>query len=222
MRSFQIFFSRIRPVLCLALGIAALSTGARAENLPQTHPTVDLVKKYFELVVDQDWKTAAKMIRPASIERKKRETLAIIRSAPTMSEEAAMLGKLGVKDVKELEKMTPEQFYVADRESFHSPSKTNEDVQKQKKKSLKITVLGVIGEQDGKVAHLAVRTSQDVVDQRINELFFISFMQDEKDPKSWLIVPDMQRPVTEPLGNAAASDDKKADDAKAAPASAKK
>ena len=84
-------------------------------------------------------------------------------------------------------------------------------MQDQKKSSLKIEVLGVIGEQGGKVAHLAVRTSQDVIDQRINELFFISFIQDEKDPTKWLIAPDMQRPVTEPLGGAAAP----ASDAKA-------
>lgn len=215
-------FSALRhlpSLTCIALSLVAAATSVRADSLPQTHPTVELVKKYFSLVVDQDWKTAAKMIRPASIERKKRETLAIIKAAPTMSEEAAMLGKLGVKDVKELEKMTPEQFYVADRESFHTSSKSNEEVQQQKKKSLKITVLGVIGEQDGKVAHLAVRTSQDVVDQRINELFFISFMQDEKDSSLWQIVPDMQRPVTEELKPSA---EKKADDAKAAPAPEKK
>ena len=185
------------PLLALML---LGSSPAGAENLPMTHPTVDLVKKYFTLVVEQDWKGAAKMIRPESIERKKRETVAIIKSAPTMSEEAAMLAKIGVKDLAELEKMSVEEFYIADRQSFHTPSKNNDEILKQKKQSLKINVLGVIGEPG--IAHLAVRTSQEVMDQRIDELFFISFVQDKDDPNKWLIAPDMSRPVTTPLKGA--------------------
>lgn len=188
----------MRSILFLTAVALLSATPLRAGNLPENHPTVDLVKKYFGFVIDQNWKEAAAMIRPSSIERKKRETVAIIKSAPTMSEEAAMLAKLGVKDIKDLEKMTAEEFYVADRESFHSTTNTPE-VLKQKKQSLKINVLGVVGEQNDTIAHLVVRTSQEVLDQRINELFFISFVQDEKDSKKWLIAPDMQRPVTEPL-----------------------
>ena len=195
------------PSARLILAFVGLLTfsAARAENLPATHPTVELVKKYFQLVVEQNWKEAAKMIRPSSIERKKRETIAIIKSASTMSEEAAMLAKLGVKDLRELEKMSVEEFYVADRQSFHNLARNNEEILKQKKASLKVDVLGVIGEQDGKVAHLAVRTSQEVMDQRINELFFISFTQDDADKAKWQIAPDMQRPVTEPLAKEAAA-----------------
>ncbi len=185
------------PLLSVLILLAAQA--ARAENLPLTHPTVELVKKYFTLVVEQNWKGAAKMIRPESIERKKRETVAIIKSAPTMSEEAAMLAKIGVKDLGELEKMSVEEFYIADRQSFHSPSRNNDEILKQKKQSLKINVLGVIGEQDDTIAHLAVRTSQEVMDQRIDELFFISFIKDKTDSSKWLIAPDMSRPVTTPL-----------------------
>ena len=74
------------PLLSAFVFLAA--QGAWAENLPMTHPTVELVKKYFTLVVEQDWKGAAKMIRPESIERKKRETVAIIKSAPPCPREA--------------------------------------------------------------------------------------------------------------------------------------
>ncbi len=189
----------MRPFLLLLAASVLLVSNSQAGNLPPTHPTGELVAKYFKLVVDQNWKEAASMIRPSSIERKKRETVQIIKQAPTMSEESAMLAKLNVKDIKELEAMTTEQFYVADRESFHSSANTPE-VLKQKKESLKITVLGIVGEENGTVAHLVVRTSQEVIDQRINELFFISFVQDESDKTKWLIAPDMQRPVTEPLG----------------------
>ena len=185
---------------CVIMALAFVVSGAaKADNLPMTHPTVDLVKKYFRYVIEQNWHEAAKMIRPSSIERKKRETIAIVKSAPTMSEEAAMLGRLGVKDLKELEKMSVEDFYVADRQSFQRPQSSNEEVQKQKRESLKVNVLGVVGEQDNKIIHLVVRTSQEVIDQRIDEIFFISFTQDDTDPTKWVIAPDIQRPVTEPL-----------------------
>lgn len=204
MRFFTVSFGSLTRLIVATAALVAVSA-VRAENLPASHPTVDLVKKYFQLVVEQNWKEAAKMIRPSSIERKKRETLAIIKSASTMSEEAAMLAKLGVKDLRELEKMSVEEFYVADRQSFHNLARNNEEILKQKKASLKVDVLGVIGEQDGKVAHLAVRTSQEVMDQRINELFFISFTQDDADKAKWQIAPDMQRPVTEPVAKEGAA-----------------
>lgn len=200
MRLISRFHGTARWMSCALAALALVSGSAKADNLPMTHPTVDLVKKYFRYVIEQNWREAAKMIRPSSIERKKKETLAIIKSAPTMSEEAAMLGRLGVKDLKELEKMSVEDFYIADRQSFQRPqSATNEDVQKQKRESLKVNVLGVVGEQDNKIIHLVVRTSQEVIDQRIDEIFFISFTQDEVDGSKWVIAPDIQRPVTEPL-----------------------
>ena len=213
----------MRPFLTLLAASVLLVSTSQAGNLPATHPTGELVAKYFKLVVDQNWKDAASMIRPSSIERKKRETIQIIKQAPTMSEESAMLAKLGVKDIKALEEMGTEAFYVADRESFHSSANTPE-VLKQKKESLKINVLGIVGEDNDTVAHLVVRTSQEVGNQRINELFFISFVQDEADKAKWLIAPDMQRPVTEPLSDAAGEKKEEAGDKKApeAPAPAKK
>jgi hypothetical protein len=212
MRSPFVFFSSSARLLIALAAIVVSSFPAQAENLPSDHPTVELVKKYFQYVVEQNWKDAATMIRPSSIERKKKETIAIIKSASTMSEEAAMLAKLGVKDLRELEKMSVEEFYVADRQSFHNLARNNEEILKQKKASLKVDVLGVVGEQNGAVAHLAVRTSQEVMDQRINELFFISFTQDTADKSKWQIAPDMQRPVTEPVNK----------DGAAAPATEKK
>jgi hypothetical protein len=178
------------------LVLALLPSFASASNLPPTHPTAALVKKYFEYVVDQDWRSAAEMILPESIERKRRDTLERLKRAPTMSDEAAVLEQLGVKDIREIENMSAVDFFVADRKYFHNPASTTPEIIKQKKASLKVDVLGVVGEANDTIAHLVVRTSQEVVDQRIIELVFISFVQDEKDKTKWLISPDMQRPTT--------------------------
>ncbi len=199
--------SPLARLACFAL--AVLPTMATASNLPPTHPTAALVKKYFECVVDQDWKAAAQMILPESIERKRRDTLERLKRAPTMSDETAVLEQLGVKDIRDIEKMSAVDFFVADRKYFHNPASTTPELIKQKKASLKVDVLGVVGEAEDSIAHLVVRTSQEVVDQRIIELVFISFVQDEKDKSKWLISPDMQRPTTISL---------KPDDKGAAPA----
>jgi hypothetical protein len=183
------------------------------------------VKAYFEHVVEQDWKGAALMIAPDSIERKRRDTLERLKRAPTMSDEAAVLKQFGVKNVRDIETMSAVDFFVADRKYFHNPASTTPEIIKQKKDSLKVDVLGVVGEAEDTIAHLVVRTSQEVVDQRIIELVFISFVQDEKDKAKWLISPDMQRPTTVPLKpetEAAPAADTAAPAASAAPAEAAK
>jgi hypothetical protein len=50
--------------------------------------------------------------------------------------------------------------------------------------------------------HAVVRTSQETLKEKIQELFLISLQQDEKDAKKWMIVPDMMRPLAEKLPGA--------------------
>jgi hypothetical protein len=69
--------------------------------------------------LNQDWNKAGGMLAVPSLEKKLQETVSVIKMAPTMTEEAAMLGKLGVKDLAELEKMSPTSFYAAERTAVH-------------------------------------------------------------------------------------------------------
>lgn len=165
-----------------------------------THPTVALVNQYFRHVVNEDWKAAAAMLKPASIERKKRRMIEIIKRTRTISEETELLARLGVKDIRDVEAMSVEDFYAAERRGLSERTdETTEAIRKQKQESLKVTVLGIIGENKDTIAHLAVRTSQQVLDQQIDELIFLSFEQDAADSKKWYIVPDMQLPVNTPI-----------------------
>jgi len=110
-----------------------------------------------------------------------------------------MLGKLGVKDLAELEKMSPTAFYAAEREAVHERMTVDPAVLARKKETLKITIVGLSGEDGDKIVHAVVRTSQETLKERIQELFLISLQQDEKDAKKWMIVPDMMRPLAEKL-----------------------
>jgi hypothetical protein len=201
-------FPRLAIVGILSL---LLSTPASmGSSLPMTHPTVELVKQYFRHVVNEDWKAAAAMLKPSSIERKKRRMIEIIKRTRTITEETEMLSRLGVKDIREVEAMTVADFYAAERKGLSDRNdETTETIRKQKQESLKVNVLGIIGENKDTMAHLAVRTSQQVMDQQIDELIFLSFEQDPTDSKKWYIVPDMQLPVNTPIAEKAAGDEAK-------------
>lgn len=208
------FFTRRHTALLASGLLSILSCGARADNVPIDHPSTEVVKKYLGAVVSQDWKTAATMLLPTSLERKQKETIAIVKMAPTMTEENMMLEKLGAKAIGDLEKMSAIEFYIADRMAVHQKMKISPEVRKKKEDTLAIKVLSLGGEDDNKVLHAVVRTSQETVDAKIEELFLISMVQDKEDAKKWFIVPDMMRPITTPL--------KKDDDAPAPAAESKK
>ena len=193
---------KLRSLILITACSLALNLGARAESLPETHPTAAIVKKYLDAVVKQDWKTAAEMLLPSSLERRRSQMISSIQNSETMTLEAAKLNMLGIKDVKELEKMSPQDAYVLDRKAVHDRMKITPEILKKKSETLKINILGLIGEEDGKIVHALVRTKQETLDSDIAELLLISVVQDKDDAKKWLVAPDMQNPMSSPLKKA--------------------
>lgn len=194
----------------LLSGVFCLASTAAADPLPPDHPCADIVKKYLGCVVSQDWKTAANLLLPSSLERKQKETIAIIKTAPTMTEEEQMLERFGVKDVRDLEKMTPQEFYISDRVAWHKRINSSEEITKRKQETLKIDVLALVEEKDKGFIHATVRTSQETLTDRIEELFLISFVQDKDDKSKWLIWPELKdRPIITPLKPEGADAEKK-------------
>lgn len=202
----------MRPKSAFFYFIFILAPCLRADVLPLDHECAGLVKKYLTAVVEQDWKTAADMIVEDSLQRRQRETVSIIKSAPTMTDEAAMLQGYNAKDYKELEKMSPQEFYVVDRNAWHQKLKIAPETTKRKKETLSIEILSVATEKQKGYVHVVVRTSQETLTDKIEELFLISFVPNPKNPKSWLIAPEMKdRPTITPL---AGTEDAKKSDAK--------
>ncbi len=181
--------------------LVALSgtTALPAETKPADLAASAIVKSYLEAVVKQDWKTAAEMLLPSSLDRRKEQMILAVKNSSTMTEEAAKLNMLGVKDVKELEALSPQAAYVVDRKAVHDRMKIPDDVLKRKIETLKINILGLCPEEEGKIMHAVVRTKQETNDTLIEELLLISLIQDKTDAKKWLVVPDMQQPLTTPL-----------------------
>ncbi len=197
-----------RPLFfTLALSLVSIAQPVFAAPLPADHPCSALVKKYLTSVVQQDWKTAAVLLLPSSLDRKQKETVSVIKTAPTMTEEAQMLERFGVKEIRDLEKLTPQEFYMLDRDAWHKRINAAPDVTKRKQETLKIDVLGLVEEKDKGYVHATVRTSQETLTDRIEELFLISFV---KEGDKWLIWPEMKdRPIITPLDVKAATEEKK-------------
>ncbi len=199
----------VRPLfrLTLALSLFSLIGSALGAPLPADHPCAELVKKYLVCVVEQDWKTAASLLLPSSLDRKQKETISVIKTAPTMTEESQMLERFGVKDIRDLEKLSPQEFYILDREAWHKRINAAPEVTKRKQQTLKIDVLGLVEEKDKGYVHATVRTSQETLTDRIEELFLISFV---KEGDKWVIWPEMKdRPIITPIEEAKESDSKK-------------
>ena len=193
----------LRAIFATAALAFVSTVSTRAESLPADHPTAKVVNEYLEAVVKQDWKAASSMLLPVSLERRKAQMISSVKNSQTMTEEAAKLNMLGVKDVSELQKMTPQEAYVADRAAVHNRMKVTPETLKKKQDTLKINILGLISEEQGKIVHAVVRTKQETTEVAIEELLLISLTQDKLDSKKWHVVPDMQQPITTPLAGAA-------------------
>ncbi len=189
------------PPLLLGL-ILLFPAKSHAETIPADHPSAALVKSYLVNVVKQDWTAASVMLLPSSLERKKAQMVEIVKNSRTMTEEQAKLKLLNLKDIRDVEKMTPQAAYIADRKAVHDMDermKITPDVLKRKQDTLKIEILGLIPEESGKIIHAVLRTRQETLDASIEELLLISVVQDKTDSKKWFVAPDMQVPITLPL-----------------------
>lgn len=198
--------------LCLLQGTAA------AENIPLDHPVTAVITKYLQSRVSQDWDATSSMLLPTWLERKKKETVAIVKQAPTMTQEAALLEQFGAKTIEDLGKLSARELYVAERDIVNKKMKIDPAVKKRIEETLKITILGLAGEDENRVLHATVRTSQETLDSTIEELFLITLVKDKEGKDQWFIVPDAMRPISTPLAKDGAG---KADEAKADEATAK-
>ena len=193
---------KLSHLLSLFVCLVAFSSTVHAETLTLDHPAAEVVKKYLHAIVEQDWQTSSQMLVPTSLERRKAQIIEAIKRSPTITAEAAALATLGLKDLRDLEKMPAQEVYIAERKAMHERLGIKPEVMKRKLETFKANILGLVGEDKGKTVHALVRTSQETGDSVIEELLLISMVQDKDSAKKWLIAPDMQNPVTRPLPKA--------------------
>jgi hypothetical protein len=187
-----------KNLFSLLLMVAMIS--GFAESLPENHPSAKAVEAYLKSIVAEDWKSAVNLISAEALKRKLEEMVRAIKQVPTMSDEKRVLTSIGLSEISELEKMTPRDFYLADRAAWEKRVNLPAAEKKAKVDSLKIDILGIAKDSKGGYVHATVRTTQETTTQRIEEIFLISLEPDTKDGSKWMVIPDLrERPVTTEL-----------------------
>ena len=179
-------------------GGRSLFTSVEALSRNASDSTGIRVQEYLRAVVSKQWTVASKMLLPASLERRKQQMVDAIVKSSTMSEEAAKLAQLGLKDIKQLETTPAATAYVLDREAVHRRTPISPSDDARKVASVQVGIIGTAEEDGGRMRHALVRTCQETTTNVIAELLVISLARDASSG-TWYIVPDAQQPITTPL-----------------------
>ncbi|MBE7495304.1 MAG: serine/threonine protein kinase [Verrucomicrobiaceae bacterium] len=148
-----------------------------------------MINSYFTAIVNEDWQSASRVILPSALAERRLEAINRIQSAPTMSEETALLQKLGANSLGELQKLTPEEFYIRDRQSYHAGISVTDLDKDKKKNSLRVMIIGIAEEKERNYQHVVVRTYMETTTTGISELFLISLAATDQ-PNVMLIDPN--------------------------------
>lgn len=116
-----------------------------------------------------------------------------------MELESARLAVYKLQKVEELEKLTPQAFYVRERSAVQSGVNSSDGAKELA--SLKMEILASGSEENGTFMHVTIRTHRETAEMRIHELALVSLLQDPADKNKWYVVPDTQLPVLEPLSD---------------------
>ena len=201
---FRILLLAFAPPLFLG----AVPAGAQEKNEeaeksgdpPETisHPVAVTANAYLRKVAEKDWPAAAEFIKPRALARQHHEYAMLARRAPTIDEEVRILERLGIERLRDLEKMTPTQFYIANREALERANRLTPAVIAKMKETFRADILGVVEEEPDRLTHVLVRTTHETLDTVITERILLSF---EKDPASgkWLVAPEYQTMGVRPL-----------------------
>lgn len=183
------------PVPWLLAVLCLWMTPRLAADTPE-HPAAAVVTEYLTAVVGQEWKAAAEHVALDALQRRQAQFVEAVQTSPTIDIERARLEGLGVRDLEELRRMSPREFYERERDAMHRPLNVTPATLERKKESLKVSFIAVVEEGDD-VAHALVRTSQETLDTVIEEMLVLTL--EKQSDNAWRVVPDAQRPIIQPL-----------------------
>ncbi len=181
--------------------LCATATCLAQDAAPANHPAAPVALIYLKAVVGQDWQKCSEMLLHGALARKHQDAIKIVKNSSTMPEETAWLASLNLKSIAELEKLTPQQFYVTERSAVHKGLVQPAGSLARQLATIQMTVLSVGTEEGGRFAHVLVRSHRETTDAMVHELTLVSLVRDEADPTKWSVMPDTQLPVAEPLAN---------------------
>ena len=183
---------------CLSAALVCAAGMLQADEEAPSHPAAKVVTDYLKAVVGQDWKDAAEHVALDALQRRQQQFVEAVQASPTIDIERARLEGLDVRDIEELRRMDPREFYQRERDAMHRPLNVTPATLDRKKNSLKVSFIAVVEDGDT-VTHALVRTTQETLDTMIEEMLVLTLEKQADD--AWRVVPDAQRPIITPLSS---------------------
>lgn len=192
MKSSKKFYLFFTVALCV-MGGARKATAAGA--LGDDHPAVAIALDYVNYVSMRRYEVAAAQIKPEYLDRQLHKYVRAVRATPSVATEEAMLGRLGVQRIREVEAMDGSSFFVAHQQALDKERRITPNTRKKMEDSFRSELLGGVRESDS-VVHVLIRTRHETLNAVISELLMVSL---ELVEGKWLVAPEHQELRMRPL-----------------------
>jgi hypothetical protein len=189
------------PLFLVSLLLVTFNPLAQAQlsgDAAAKHPAAKLIDSYLRALVANDWATAAKLTDAETLNERLDSFKKTLEGAPTMSDEAALLKRVGVADLAEAQKLTPEKFFVLERTAVHDSLKIDPEIIKKKTESLKYSILTLV--EDEGLVYALVKAHQETGTESIDEILYMTIRKDADG--NYKFAPSLQRPKVTKTGTA--------------------
>lgn len=187
-----------------AIIVLMTSLTTRAQVQPQNpkvsnqHPAIIVTFEYLRNAVGKDWPKAGALIEPASLKSLKERHIQFIKASATIDEEIGRVRRLDCRNLKEVEKLEPAEFYVRYHEGLQKRFNIDKEKLQEILDSLGVKLLSLAEETvDSKeYCHVLVRTRHSSGDKQISALDLVSLI---KINGTWKVTLEAQEPVVKIL-----------------------
>lgn len=193
----------MKASLTAILVLTASLTAQAQEQSPKAinqHPATIVTFEYLRNAMGQDWRKAAALLDPASLESLKTRYIVRIKASATIDDEIALVRRLDCNNLREVEKLNASEFYIRYHEGIQKRFSIDQEKLKKILDSLAVKLLSLAEETVGskEYCHILVRTRHSNGDKQISALDLVSLL---KVDGKWKVTTNAQEPVVKNLKN---------------------
>ncbi len=164
------------------------------------HPATQVTFGYLRSAMGQNWKKAAGLIEPASLESLKGRYIMRIKASATLDEEIAHVRRLDCANLKEVESLAATDFYIRYHKGVQKRFSVDQAKLDQILATLAVKLLSLAEEkvESRDYCHILVRTRHSNGDKQISALDLVSLLKIDGD---WKVTLNAQEPLVRNLGS---------------------
>lgn len=189
----------LTAILVLTASLTAQAQAQSPKAINQ-HPATIVTFEYLRNAMGQDWRKAAALIEPASLESLKVRYIVRIKASATIDDEIALVRRLDCNNLREVEKLNASEFYIRYHEGIQKRFTIDQEKLKKILDSLAVKLLSLAEEtvSSKEYCHVLVRTRHSNGDKQISALDLVSLL---KVDGKWKVTTNAQEPVVKNLKN---------------------